>query len=264
MPDLTFDEGEFERRVDGIVAFIEEQCAAAGVDGVVIGLSGGVDSATTAALAARAVGPDDVRALFLPAAPTSDRSVQLANAVADALGLELSEVTVEPIVEAVAGVHDGPVEQVPLGNVRARVRAVYWYLVANQEDRLVVGGGNRTEWLTGYFTKYGDIAVDCLPLGNLYKAQVRQVAARLGVPQEVIERAPSAELWPDQTDESELAIAYETLDAILALYIDGTHSREETADQLDIEPSVIDRIDRLVVESRHKRRLPPTPDTTHA
>lgn len=259
MVDLSFSEATLTRRIDGITAFIEDQCAAAGVDDVVIGISGGVDSATTTALAARALGPDHVSGLILPADPTGDESIEYANRVAETFDVETRTVDMEPITQAVLEAHPETVSKHSAGNVRARVRALYWYLIANEEDRLVLGGGNRTEWLTGYFTKYGDIAVDCLPLGNLYKQQVRQVARHLGVPDAIVTRSPTAELWVDQTDEGELGIDYEALDGILALHVDGRIPRDETAALLDIDEHLIDHVLELLETSRHKRRLPPTP-----
>ncbi|MFP4627689.1 MAG: NAD+ synthase [Halobacteriales archaeon] len=259
MPDLRLDDGELEERIETITSFIAERCEAAGVNGVVLGLSGGVDSATTTGLAARALGPDRVRPLALPAAPTAPESLEYAGAVADAFGLELETIDVEPVVEEVRSIHPRGVDRKPLGNVRARVRAVYWYLVANQEGRLVLGGGNRTEWLVGYFTKYGDIAVDILPLGNLYKTQVRQVARHIGVPEAVLERAPTAELWEDQTDEGELGIAYDTLDGILSLRVDEELGVAETAEALHVDETLVERVDSLRTASTHKRRPPATP-----
>ena len=259
MVDLSLSDEALEETVRSITGFIDTQCEQAGVDGVVLGLSGGVDSAATAGLATKALGPGRAKALVLPAAPTSDRSVELAMEVADMFDLEVEIVDMEPIVTTVRRAYAEEIDRTSLGNVRARTRAVYWYLVANEEDRLVLGGGNRTEYLTGYCTKYGDIAVDCLPLGNLYKAQVRQVASHIGVPEEVVTRTPTAELWEDQTDEAELGIDYDTLDGIIAMYIDGEHSASETIEHLGIERGLFERIERLIADSAHKRRPPATP-----
>ncbi len=260
MMDITLTDDELDHRIKHITSFIESQCVEAGVDGVVLGVSGGIDSSTTAGLASMAIGPSNVKALILPAAPTTDRSVDLAWDVAQSFELQAEQVDMEPIVNSVADIYPGEPGKTSLGNVRARVRAVYWYLIANEESRLVLGGGNRTEWLTGYFTKHGDIAVDCLPLGNLYKGQVRQIAAHIGVPETVVKRTPTAELWEDQTDEAELGIDYDTLDAIIAMYVDGGQSRHETIEQLGIDEFLLDRVEALIEESAHKRRLPPTPD----
>lgn len=261
MVDVRLSEAEVDRRIERISAFINAQCKTAGADGVVLGLSGGIDSATTAAIASRAVGPNRVKPVLMPAEPTSSASIELANELAAAFDLEVVEISIESIVHEVMEAYAKPARQEAIGNVRARTRAVVWYLIANEENRLVLGGGNRAEWLTGYFTKHGDIAVDCLPLGNLYKAQVRQVATRLGVPDAIVDRPPSAELWRGQTDEGELGISYDVLDGILAGHIDGDLDLLTTAEKVDVAPAVVERVVSLVETSEHKRRLPAVPQS---
>jgi NAD+ synthase len=146
------------------------------------------------------------------------------------------------------------------GNVRVRVRAVLNYFVANHEDRVVLGTGNRSEALTGYFTKYGDQAVDCNPIGNLYKQQVRQLAAALGLPRDLVMKTPSAEMWRGQTDEEEMGLGYDTLDAVLALHVDGPLSKAATVRELGVEPARVERVVDLYERSAHKRSMPPAPD----
>jgi NAD+ synthase len=192
-----------------------------------------------------------------------------AERVASDLGIEYDVVDIAPVVDAFVEAFPDEVtgkdlEADPLrtaaGNVRVRVRAVLNYFVANAEGRVVLGTGNRSEALTGYFTKYGDGAVDCHPIGNLYKQQVRQLAAHVGVPEDLVTKTPSAEMWTGQTDEAELGLGYDTLDAILALHVDGPLSRAATARHLDLSTDLIDRVVELHERSAHKRAMPPAPE----
>jgi len=247
-------------RADGITAFIRDQVDAADADGAVIGLSGGIDSTTTAYLAADALGADAVHGLVMPSDVNEDENMADAEQVAETLGVPYDVMDVAPVADAVTDAYPtGADDREAVGNVRVRVRAVLAYFVANHEDRLVLGTGNRSEALVGYFTKYGDGAVDCHPLGNLYKTQVRQLARRLGVPDRIVDKPPTAGMWTGQTDEDELGVDYPTLDAVLALHVDGPVSRNRTATLLDVSPDVVDRVVELHRQSRHKRRLPPTP-----
>jgi NAD+ synthase len=134
------------------------------------------------------------------------------------------------------------------------------YFAANNHNGLVLGTGNKSEAQVGYFTKYGDGAVDCLPIAPLYKQQVRQLARHIGVPEDLAAKTASAELWADQTDEEELGIDYDTLDSILALHIDGPLSTAATARQLGVDESLVETVRGLYERSAHKRAFPPGPD----
>jgi len=133
------------------------------------------------------------------------------------------------------------------------------YYVANEENRIVLGTGNRAEALTGYYTKYGDQAVDCNPIGNLYKQQVRQLAKHLGAPEELAEKEATAELWEDQTDEGEIGLDYDTIDSILALHVDGDLSPAATERALDVDRDAVTKVRELYERSKHKRAMPPAP-----
>ena len=260
MVSLTFSDAELESQREHIASFIAAQCEAAGVEGAVLGLSGGIDSTLTAYLAVEAIGPEAVHGLLLPSAVSSTDSVTDAERVVEALGITHTEVTVEPVVDALLEAYpDAADDHEAVGNARARVRAVLGYLVANHENRLVVGTGNRSEAAVGYFTKYGDGGVDCHPIGNLYKAQVRQLAAHVGVPEDLVEKTPTAELWDDQTDEAELGMDYDTLDGVLALHVDGPLSPAATARELGVDRAVVERVRELYEASAHKRAVPPSP-----
>ncbi|MFT4958488.1 MAG: NAD+ synthase [Halobacteriales archaeon] len=261
MKDLRFSESELEDRREHIISFIEDQVAVSGTDGAVLGLSGGVDSSLVAHLAVEAVGQDSLHGLVMPATVSSQEHMSDAEAIAQGLGISYDVIEIEPVIEEFLSVYpEATGDQLAVGNARARVRAVLNYLVANHENRLVLGTGNKSEALTGYVTKYGDGAVDCHPIGNLYKAQVRQFAARVGVPTDIVEKTATAELWEDQTDEDEMGVSYDILDPVLALHIEGPLSADATARELDVDQETIDRVRELYERSKHKRRVPPSPE----
>ncbi len=267
--DLTFSEAELESHRQHITSFISETFEASNADAAVIGLSGGIDSTLTSHLAVEALGTDSVYGLVLPSTVNTSQNMSDAERVAsELLDIEYDVVEIDPLVEAFLeanpnvdlGAIDDESIQVAVGNTRARIRAVLNYFEANRRGGFVLGTGNRTEAAVGYFTKYGDGAVDCHPIGNLYKQQVRQLATHVGVPENLAMKTPSAELWHDQTDESELGIGYDTLDSVLALHIDGPLSKRATADELGIDENVVEEIRSLYEGSKHKRTVPPAPE----
>jgi len=261
MMDLRFSESELATRREHIAAFIADRVDAAGADGAVLGLSGGIDSTLVAHLAVEALGEDGLRGLVMPGTVSREDNMSDAERVASDLGIEYDVIEIRPIVEQFVDAYpDSEGDEVAVGNARARTRAVLNYLVANHEDRLVLGTGNRSEALVGYYTKYGDGAVDCHPIGNLYKQQVRQLARAVGVPDDLVEKQPTAGLWSGQTDEDELGIAYDTLDPILALHIDGEVPASATARLVDVDVETVDRVRTMYERSAHKRAMPPSPE----
>ena len=260
--DLLLSEAELETRREHITAFIERVVADAGAEGAVLGLSGGIDSTLTAHLAVEALGEEGLHGLVLPSDVNTDRNMSDAERVAELLEIEYDVIDINPVVDAFvdAAPDHAAADRMALGNVRVRTRAVINYFVANAEGRVVLGTGNRSEAMTGYFTKYGDQAVDCNPIGNLYKCQVRQLARHVGVPDEFVEKPPSAEMWEGQTDEEEMGLGYDTLDAILALHVDGPFSKSATVRTLDVPESAVERVVDLVAGSEHKRHMPLAPD----
>ncbi|ESS05698.1 MAG: NH(3)-dependent NAD(+) synthetase [uncultured archaeon A07HB70] len=269
--DLRLSEAELVDVRETATSFVERVVDDAGADGAVIGLSGGVDSSTVASLAADALGPERVYGLVMPSDVTSAESTSDGERVATELGIDYDVVDVSGVVDAVLdavpddslrdeAAADAEPARTAVGNVRVRARAVTNYVVANAENRVVLGTGNRSEAMTGYYTKYGDQAVDCNPIGPLYKQQVRQLATALDVPDRIVEKPPSAEMWLDQTDEGELGLDYDTLDAVLALHVDGPLSAAATVRTLDdVTAAQVDRVDDLVARSEHKRQMPPAP-----
>jgi NAD+ synthase len=176
--DLLFSEAELDARREHIVEFIESVVEDAGAEGAVLGLSGGIDSTLTAHLAVEALGTEGLHGLLMPSESNPEADKTDAERVAENLGIEYDVIDINPIVDSFveAAPDYAADDRMALGNVRVRTRGVLNYFIANAESRVVLGTGNRSEAATGYFTKYGDQAVDCNPIGNLYKCQVRQLA----------------------------------------------------------------------------------------
>ena len=259
--DLRLSEAELEATAEHLSAFVADVVDDAGAEGAVIGLSGGIDSTTVAYLAVDALGPDAVHGLVMPSVANSEENMSDAEWVAEELGIEYDVVEIQPIAERFFDAFpDAADDRMAAGNVYVRTRAVLNYFVANHENRVVLGTGNRAEAMAGYYTKYGDQAVDCNPIGNLYKQQVRQLAAHLGAPENLVSKTPSAEMWSGQTDEAEMGLDYDTLDAILALHVDGPLSKAATVRTLDVDAEHVERVVDLHERSAHKRRMPPAPD----
>ncbi|WP_311172957.1 NAD+ synthase [Halobellus ordinarius] len=262
--DLRLSDPELESTVEHLTTFIADVVDDAGAEGAVLGLSGGIDSTTVAYLAVETLGADSVHGLVMPSVVNTEDNMSDAEWVAQELGITYDVVEIQPIAEAFfEAFPEAEDDRTAAGNVYVRTRAVMNYFVANYENKVVLGTGNRSEALTGYFTKYGDGAVDCHPIGNLYKQQVRQLAASLGVPEELVAKTPSAEMWAGQTDEAEMGLDYDTLDAILALHVDGPLSTAATVRHLDVTEAQIERVVELYERSAHKRSMPPAPEPQH-
>ncbi|OYR44550.1 MULTISPECIES: NAD+ synthase [unclassified Halorubrum] len=259
--DLRLSESELEATRERVVAFIGDVVDDAGAEGAVLGLSGGVDSTLTAYLAVEALGEDGLHGITMPSAVNDPDVMTDAERVAHELGIEYDVVEIQPIAESFFDAFpEAAADQTAAGNVYVRTRAVLNYLVANAENRVVLGTGNRAEAMTGYYTKYGDQAVDCNPIGNLYKQQVRQLAAHVGVPRELVMQEPTAGMWEGQTDAEEIGLDYDTVDAILAVHVDGGLSRAATVRELDVPAEAVDRVVELHDRSAHKRSMPPAPE----
>ena len=250
---------------DGIARWLRERVERAGAKGIVVGLSGGIDSAVVIGLAARAV-PGHVVGVILPchSDPRDEADARLA---AEHFDVPAIRVDLGPAYDRLLGdleralgelpssqrpapVPAGvdPKGALPVANIKPRLRMTSVYFVANSMNYLVAGTGNRSELSIGYFTKYGDGGVDLLPIGRLLKREVRALARELGVPEPIIEKPPSAGLWLGQTDEAEMGFTYDTLEQYL---VKGGSA---------VAPADADRIERLARSSQHKREIPPTPE----
>lgn len=237
-----------------LTAFLREEARRAGFERLVLGLSGGVDSAVAAHLAARAVGPANLHAIALPARESSPESLAHARLVADAGGFALEVVEIGAAAESMLAAL-GPTTPLRRGNVLARLRMIALYDASARLPALVVGTSNKTELLLGYGTLHGDLASALNPLGDLWKCQVRQLARHLGVPAVVVDKPPSADLWPGQTDEADLGFTYDEADAILHRLVDWRSSPEEVI-AAGFPEATVRRIVRTMMRNQFKRRPP--------
>ena len=236
-----------------LVAFLREEAKKSGHRRVVVAVSGGVDSAAVAALAAEAFGVANVTALFLPYRTSDAASGEHARLVASTFGLRLDEIDITPQIDAYLG-RVGNVDRVRAGNKMARERKSIEYDRA-WPDGLVLGTSNKTELLLGYGTRYGDMASDLNPVGDLYKTQLRELSILLGVPDVVVRKAPSADLWAGQTDEGELGFTYAQADLILYHLVDRRLRPSELI-AAGFDASLVTSIREKVRRSHYKRVMP--------
>jgi len=237
-----------EQLVDKLVTWIRDKVLSAGCKGVVIGMSGGLDSSVLAVLCQRAF-PRDMFGVVMPCYSCQE-DMEHAHSLATKFSIPTETVVLDSIFDALlkalpSNKADPELSRLAEANLKARLRMLTLYYFANRFKYLVAGSGNMTELSVGYFTKYGDGGADILPLGNLIKGQVKELARFLGIPQQIIDKPPSAGLWEGQTDESELGLSYEELDRYL---VTGEASKE-----------LKDKIEAMIAAAKHKRQLPPTP-----
>ena len=243
-----------ELAANALQDFIVDAVRTSSTSRVVVVLSGGVDSALSTALAVRALGPDGVHAFMLPYRTSNPDSLADAEAVASAIGVQPQTIDITPMVDAYFEHVAGEADRVRLGNKMARERMSILFDQAKRLNCLVLGTSNKTEILLGYSTIFGDNASSINPLGDLFKQQVWQLARHLGVPQGVVDKAPSADLWPDQTDEGELGFDYSTADEVLYLIFDRGWTQEEVV-EAGFPQETVERITDLEERNRYKRRL---------
>ena len=238
-----------------IVSFIRESVTKAGFQRAVIGLSGGIDSALSAYLAAEALGPENVLAIRMPYKSSSQNSLDDAQAVIDTLGLRRDTVEITEMVHPLfARFPDA--SKLRQGNAMARARMIVLYDQSSAFNGLVIGTSNKTETLLGYSTVFGDNAAAIQPIADLYKAQVRQLSRALEMPASVIDKPPSADLWAGQTDEDELGYTYDMADQLLYLMVDERYTIDEVAAE-GFDRAFVERVWRQVRRNHYKRTMPP-------
>jgi len=255
---LEMDFSEAQKR---ICRFIKEYLENAGAKGIVLGLSGGIDSGTIAALSSLAIGGENVLGLMLPERENfNQKDIDDAKAVAAQFHLETQVCDMSSTLSGLYGaipVFDQS-DRLCKGNVKARTRMIYIYYYANKQNRIVCGSSDKSETMMGYFTKWGDAAADIAPIMDLYKTQVRKLALHLGISKELASKPSTPALWPNQTAESELGIDYETLDLIL-YGLERFMAPEEIINQLAVEKTLVDRVKSRWLANEHKRRMPLAP-----
>ncbi len=251
---------DFEKTATAIEAFITWMVESAGASGVVIGLSGGVDSSAVALLSVRALSSERVLGLIMPTEFTPIQDVKDAEKLAKELGIRTVSIPITSIVNSFAeqlGVKDSDMStKIPFANLRARIRMSILYFYANMYNLLVAGTGDRSELLLGYYTKYGDAGVDFLPIAGIYKTQLRHLSKRLGLPDSIAFKPSSPQLYPGHRAVDELPADYDVLDPILYAIFDKGLTVEELAEQ-GLDMGLVSAVLERHAKTRHKREMPP-------
>ncbi|GAB6098726.1 NAD(+) synthase [Halanaerocella petrolearia] len=235
---------DYQVITDKLIEWIKGKITNASCKGVVVGLSGGIDSSVTAVLSKRAF-PDNTLGLIMPC-DSNPQDAKDARLVAEKFDIDYKELDLTPTFNTLLETIQGTEDRLAISNIKPRLRMTTLYYYAKLRNSLVVGTDNRSELRLGYFTKYGDGGIDLAPLGNLVKTEVREISKVLEIPDKIITKAPSAGLWKDQTDEEELGVSYQKIDKYI---LTGEASKE-----------VKDLVDRLEEENQHKLQLPPIPE----
>ncbi|MFX0028764.1 MAG: NAD+ synthase [Candidatus Hermodarchaeota archaeon] len=243
---------DHEKTIYDIQQWIKEYSNSANVDGIVVGLSGGIDSAVTSALCANAIGRDRIVGLGLPCL-SIPQDLNDAEMIAKVLGIKFIILDLSSVFKEYLKMSSPQISSTSMAeaNLKARLRMMTYYFVGQSMGRYLIGGtGNRTEMAIGYFTKYGDGGVDFEPIGGLYKCEVREIAKLLNIPEKIITKPPSAGLWEGQTDEGEIGITYNLLDEIL-------YRIDYKLDLTDFKEEDIEKVKNMMNSARHKLEMPP-------
>lgn len=238
-----------------LTGFIRTELNRVGFSKTLMGLSGGLDSALSLYLSAKALGPENVLAIRMPYKTSAESTLADAQMMIDDLGVQSMTIEITEMVDPLIQKFED-MDKVRAGNIMARMRMIVLYDQSVPFHGLVMGTSNKTEMLLGYSTIFGDAAAAIQPLGDLYKTQVRQLARAVGVPEKVIGKAPSADLWQGQTDEGDLGFSYEDVDQLLYLLVDQRYQAETCVDE-GFDPVFVDRVVRLMRQNHFKRVMPP-------
>ena len=238
---------------DYLVRFLDNEVRKSGLDRVVVGLSGGIDSAVVAMLAHRAFGAD-LLCVMMPSHYSSSSSIEDAKELCEGFDLRYEIHSIEPMLRAYEIAHPD-MDRLRIGNLSARLRMATLYDISAKERALVVGTSNKSELMLGYGTLYGDLASALNPIGDLYKSEIYDLARYLEVPQSILQKPPSADLWSGQSDEAELGYSYEAIDAALRLYVEKRLSDEEILAR-GIDPALLDMIKKRINANQFKRKMP--------
>ncbi len=251
-PNLSIDT---DSAIQTLTNFIRTKLSEAGFSRAVIGLSGGIDSALSCALTAKAIGAENVLGVRMPYKTSSQASLDHAQLLIDKFGVQSLTIPITKMADALIA-REPEMSKMRQGNIMARCRMIVLYDQSEAFGGLVMGTGNKTEILLGYTTIYGDSAAAINPVGDLYKAQVRQLSRALGVPNEIIEKAPSADLWANQTDEDELGFSYDEVDKLFYLLVEHRYSMNELVDA-GFDESFVRKVMKRVRQNQFKREMPP-------
>jgi len=260
--EISVPKIEFEKTVNEITNFIRNKVEKAGASGVVVGLSGGIDSSLTATLCVKALGNSRVLGVIMPASFTPKEDVEDAFELANKLGIKTKFINIDSICEAFIKALEidpnDPKVKIPLANIRARTRMIILYFYANLYNYLVVGTSDKSEYLIGYFTKHGDGAADFFPILHLFKTQVRELASYLGLPERIVKKPSSPQLYPGHKLTDEIPADYSIIDPILVGLFEENLSVEKVSERLGVPLEIVNDILHRHLKTSHKRASPPS------